>query len=257
VLILGIVFFVIISIISILINIVYNINILYYFQLDGYDIKVLACRFYNQIKKYFVLYILLLMITLLFYFLNFNKYIICSFLSILLTIQLCFSLKNNNCFKKIKYTKRLIRLFLISIVVFLLFLLLTCFLYSDLLYFIFVLLVGVFSCISIFLSYFILYPLDIIIANYYIKKATNKLNSNSSLVKIAVTGSYGKTSTKQILSSILNEEFLTLATPKSYNTPLGISKCINVDLDNSHEVFVCEMGAKKVGEINYLCNTII
>lgn len=43
-----------------------------------------------------------------------------------------------------------------------------------------------------------------------------------------------------------------IQTPESYNTPMGLSKVINNDLKEEHEVFVAEMGAKKPGEIREL-----
>jgi UDP-N-acetylmuramoyl-tripeptide--D-alanyl-D-alanine ligase len=68
---------------------------------------------------------------------------------------------------------------------------------------------------------------------------------------IGITGSYGKTSTKTYLAHILNGRYKTYATPKSYNTLMGVSMAINNDLagDNSVEYFICEMGAYIPGEI--------
>jgi UDP-N-acetylmuramoyl-tripeptide--D-alanyl-D-alanine ligase len=71
---------------------------------------------------------------------------------------------------------------------------------------------------------------------------------------IGITGSFGKTSTKEILYTMLKEAYSVIATPKSYNTPFGISKTILSGLQDYHDVFVCEMGAKKEGEIKFLCN---
>lgn len=78
----------------------------------------------------------------------------------------------------------------------------------------------------------------------------------SSAVKIGITGSYGKTSVKNILNTILSEKYNVLATPYSYNTPLGVAKCVNsADMSNV-EVFICEMGARHVGDIDELCDTV-
>ena len=110
------------------------------------------------------------------------------------------------------------------------------------------------SYIIILLTLITLYPVEKLIGRYYIKKAKNKLSGFKKLIKIGITGSFGKTSTKEILTTILKEHYNVLATPKSFNTPFGITKTINNSLNNLHEVFVCEMGAKAKGEIKYLCD---
>ena len=72
---------------------------------------------------------------------------------------------------------------------------------------------------------------------------------------IGITGSYGKTTTKVFLNEILNLQFNSYATPKSYNTLMGISLAINRDLaeDFRTEYFICEMGAYIRGEIKRIC----
>jgi len=68
---------------------------------------------------------------------------------------------------------------------------------------------------------------------------------------IGITGSYGKTTTKTFLAEILNGRYKTYATPKSYNTMMGVCIAINNDLsdDYSVEYFIVEMGAYIQGEI--------
>jgi UDP-N-acetylmuramoyl-tripeptide--D-alanyl-D-alanine ligase len=70
---------------------------------------------------------------------------------------------------------------------------------------------------------------------------------------VGITGSYGKTSTKYYLSTILSEKFDVLMTPGSFNTPMGVVKTVRESLRPTHEVFICEMGAKYVGDIKELC----
>ena len=69
---------------------------------------------------------------------------------------------------------------------------------------------------------------------------------------IGITGSYGKTATKQILQQVLGVKFKILATEASINTPLGVAKVILSKLKEEHEVFIVEMGAYKKGEIKQL-----
>jgi UDP-N-acetylmuramoyl-tripeptide--D-alanyl-D-alanine ligase len=83
---------------------------------------------------------------------------------------------------------------------------------------------------------------------FYIS-AKDKIKGREDLEVIGITGSFGKTSTKVIVSTILSEKFNVLRTPESFNTPMGLSKVINNDLQPEHEVFVAELGAKVIGEI--------
>ncbi len=91
------------------------------------------------------------------------------------------------------------------------------------------------------------------IKNYhYIKQAQKKL----SIIKpkiIAITGSNGKTSIKNILGYMLSDIGCYIS-PKSYNTPLGISKFINEQLPLDCKYLILEYGARKVGQIKQLCN---
>src|SRR5690606_37317585 len=88
----------------------------------------------------------------------------------------------------------------------------------------------------------------------YIKQAQKKLKSMPDLLIIAITGSYGKTSTKFALATILSERFSVCFTPGSYNTPMGICKVINNDLQPNHQILVLEMGARYEGNIRELCD---
>ena len=73
---------------------------------------------------------------------------------------------------------------------------------------------------------------------------------------IGITGSYGKTSTKTYLTHILNGRYKAYATPKSFNTLMGICIAINNDLANDHSIdtFIVEMGAYIPGEIARICD---
>lgn len=89
----------------------------------------------------------------------------------------------------------------------------------------------------------------------YIKRCAQKLQNMDSLIKIGITGSYAKTGVKEILKTILCEKFKVLATPNSFNTPLGICKTVE-NIDDDTEVFIAEMGAKHVGDIKELCDIV-
>jgi UDP-N-acetylmuramoyl-tripeptide--D-alanyl-D-alanine ligase len=79
---------------------------------------------------------------------------------------------------------------------------------------------------------------------------------NENLIKIGITGSYGKTSTKYILGTILKEKYNVLFTPGSYNTTMGNVKVIREQLKPEHEVFISEMGARKKHDIREICDFV-
>ena len=87
----------------------------------------------------------------------------------------------------------------------------------------------------------------------YVRKAKAKLAAAENLKIIGITGSYGKTSTKIILAQLLSPKYKVLSTPRSHNTPLGISMTINSNELEKFDVFIAEMGARHVGDIAQLC----
>ena len=104
------------------------------------------------------------------------------------------------------------------------------------------------------LSNLINHPVERMVARYYINDAKKVLAGHPGLKIIGVTGSYGKTSTKYILGRMLSERYNVLITPGSYNTPMGVVRTVREQLSATHEVFVCEMGAKQVGDIQEICD---
>lgn len=108
----------------------------------------------------------------------------------------------------------------------------------------------------VLLAYFVTYPIEELIKRYYLNDAKRKLKARTDVIKIGITGSYGKTSTKYALGTILSEKYNTLITPHSYNTPMGVTRVIREQLQLEHEVFVAEMGARYVGDIEELCELV-
>ena len=106
------------------------------------------------------------------------------------------------------------------------------------------------------LAHFIMLPFELLNHKRYIAFAKKKLKKYPNLIKIGITGSVGKTSTKFILNSLLSEKYNVCMTPHSFNTPMGLTKVVLDYLKPSHEVLITEMGAKQVGEIKYLCDII-
>lgn len=108
--------------------------------------------------------------------------------------------------------------------------------------------------VFVFAGGWLLKPVEWYIQNGFKKDARKKLASLPNLSIVAITGSYGKTSTKFIVEAFLKERMKVLATPGSYNTPMGICKVINNDLEASHQVLILEMGARYEGNIGELCD---
>ena len=99
-------------------------------------------------------------------------------------------------------------------------------------------------------------PIEKAIQNKFVRKAKKKLKEMENLKIIGITGSYGKTSTKYIVSTILEQKYNVLKTPASYNTKMGIVRTINEQLKPTHQIFVCEMGADEVGGIQRSCDVV-
>ena len=98
-------------------------------------------------------------------------------------------------------------------------------------------------------------PLERRLAERFVSKAADKLRRVAPTV-VAITGSYGKTSTKGALTHLASSSFFLLASPASYNNRAGLARAINEQLTPGTEVFVAEMGTYGPGEIADLCSWI-
>src|SRR3989344_2094649 len=90
----------------------------------------------------------------------------------------------------------------------------------------------------------------------FLKKARLKREGFKNLLVIGITGSYGKTSTKEFLYDILSQKFRVLATKEHQNSEVGIARCILNELKPEHEIFIVEMGAYSKGGIKLLCDMV-
>ena len=86
----------------------------------------------------------------------------------------------------------------------------------------------------------------------YKKEAKNRLKSFNNLQIVCITGSYGKTSIKNFVASILATKYKVYATPRSVNTIAGIIRDINESLPSDTQVYVCEAGAREVDDIRII-----
>lgn len=99
-------------------------------------------------------------------------------------------------------------------------------------------------------------PLELAVNRYYINDAKKILSGCRNLTVIGITGSFGKTSVKYFLDTLLSVKYNVLKTPGNFNTPLGVVKTIRGSLRATHDIFLCEMGAKNVGDIKEICDIV-
>ena len=111
------------------------------------------------------------------------------------------------------------------------------------------------ASLVVLVSNVLLIPVQSSINNGYIRSAKKKLNEIQPVV-IGVAGSYGKTSTKYFIETLLAERFLVLKTPKSFNTLMGLCRVINDELKPEHQVFIAEMGAYRRGDVKELAELV-
>lgn len=149
---------------------------------------------------------------------------------------------------KLKYTRRIIRMYLF-LGVFLIITFLISYHISIKHFYIIMPITYVNFPILVLLSNVALMPVEKIINNKYVRHAKQKLREINPII-IAITGSYGKTSTKHFLQSILSTYYPCIATPSSYNTILGIVKTINDKLTKEHKIFIVEVGVDQVNGMN-------
>ncbi len=153
---------------------------------------------------------------------------------------------------KLRLTKRMVRLIvchmlICSVLLFCSYIFVT----SYALNFLNTLVIYIFSPVILILAHIIVLPLEKLIKLYYIKKAKKKI-LNSQVKVIGITGSFGKTSTKNILAHLLEKSYKICKTPLNYNTEMGVTKTILEKLDDE-DFLIVEMGARYKGDIAKLC----
>lgn len=128
--------------------------------------------------------------------------------------------------------------------------------YKDLITFIMVAVFSTLAYAMVSVVNIINLPLEQYINKQFCKKAKKKIEDMPNLDVIGITGSYGKTSTKYAVSTILSQFYNTYMTPGSYNTTMGVVKTVNQNLNPTHQVFVCEMGAIYIGDVQEICDIV-
>ncbi len=99
-------------------------------------------------------------------------------------------------------------------------------------------------------------PVEKAVANHYVQDARRKLEAMPALTVVGITGSFGKTSTKYFLHTLLSTKYNVLMTPGNYNTTLGVVRTVREMLSPTHQIFLCEMGARHPGDIKEICDLV-
>lgn len=169
----------------------------------------------------------------------------------------CFQLVKRKAKKKLDFTPRAKRLFAVEIIVLVVSVTIIFCVTNSIQYSVLPLAYSVaFSFTVIVLSNLLASPVEKMINRWYVNDAKKKISSYTNLIKIGITGSYGKTSVKHFLHCILSEKYIVLMTPGSFNTTLGVVRTIREYLKPTHEVFIVEMGAKKIGDVREICDIV-
>ncbi len=178
--------------------------------------------------------------------------------SVLALVNIILAVRNHrHSIKKLVFTARIKRLFATVLIVFSLLIGLYCIFKDGLSGEIATVILFMLACVSplaVLLGWCITYPIERAVSQYYINDAKRILKSHPNLTVIGVTGSYGKTTTKFILQRILSEKFNVVATPQSFNTPMGVVRTVRGMIKPQTQIFICEMGAKNKGDIKEICN---
>lgn len=245
-----------ISVIALVIYIIYLIKDVHIFQLEEYGTKNLINWCIRNIR-YILTYIILTLISGTASYLAPNTIVKWSAVAVISASYAYLIYTRSTQPEKIalKYTSRAKRIIATCIILFLAELYILCFVipYTEL---IILAGIGMLSLINLIIANTLLKPIQKLINLYYTNDAKKILKKRQDLKIIGITGSYGKTSSKFILQTILSEKYNTLATPNSFNTPLGNVITIRKDLKPEHQVFISEMGARAIGEIKEVCDIV-
>lgn len=106
------------------------------------------------------------------------------------------------------------------------------------------------------LAVVVFYPVTLISKAVILRRAERKIAQMQSLKVIAITGSYGKSSVKEILAEILSGKYRVLKTPGNTNTEIGVAGIILKHLRPTDQVFIVEAGAYKIGEIRKIAKLV-
>jgi UDP-N-acetylmuramoyl-tripeptide--D-alanyl-D-alanine ligase len=227
------------------------------YQLNSYNIieekHWLQDNKYPNFGRVFGLFISIIFLVIF----SFKFYIVGMILAILLNVATSLGNKEKESKISLKYTPRVKRMLLTSSIIYALYIIVIfVFIKNIKVNNVLIQILPMFCPYIIMMSNVINRPVEKHINDGFVNEAKQKINSMQNLTVIGITGSYGKTTVKQILGKLLSKDFNVLITPYNYNTTLGVTITIREYLSPIHDIFVCEMGAKGVGEIKEICDIV-
>lgn len=243
------------------------ISIFYIIIRTKKNLHILQQNFYNENNRYikwgnknlnkvFKLDIILLSINIINLFIKSKLIILINILYLVLFFIENKSIKNEQVKIPLKVTSRIKRLVITITILYLIPIILYVITNNIYLFQLLYSLLITTNFYIIYLSNIINIPIEKCVFLYYKNKATNKIKNMNNLNVIGITGSYGKTSSKNILNDILSVKFNSITTPKNFNTQYGLIITINNYIDKFNDIFIAEMGAFKRGRIKLLCNLV-
>ena len=258
--------YILLSIFTLIVYFFYYTRYLHIFQLEGYKHKGYFHWFLNNIK-HFILPICLSIISLILIpiMLHFNidvSYVMLITSGIMLIFYIIDILKQRKTtYKKaLVYTWRAKRILITGYVLLSIYLVISYLVayklnFPYLFNILFILLYDI-AGDTILISNYILKPVEKLCGLKFINEAKQIINDRKDLIVIGITGSFGKTSSKFILQTILSEKYNTYATSDSYNTTFGNVRVIREKLTNVHQIYISEMGARNIGDIKEICDIV-
>ena len=221
------------------------------FQLNSYFFKKQMHWMRKNLKKVFFQIILLAFPTII--LITFDNTIAKVFAIVLLAISIIYNIPKSKSKIPLKFTSRVKRLLCTEIIFCVLVMLImgiNNYIYVKLA------ILNVISSFICIVANVINSPIEYAIRQRYINDAKRILKGMPNLTVIGVTGSYGKTSVKNFLVKTLSAKYEVITTPQNYNTTMGVVKTIRENLKPTHQIFVCEMGATKLGDIKEICDIV-
>ena len=210
----------------------------------------------RKIIKNNIFYLIALFLILIFYFIQ-QIFIYLTLLFFTFTfLQILREVKNRT-LKRPKLTFKILLIFFIMIIFYLLF---------FVIYWIPVSAGMTNSLILLLLFFYLITPILITVIILFvnpffnfqkkriIKRATVKMRNLKKIKVIGITGSYGKTSTKEFLYAVLKEKYKVVKTQGNNNTNIGVAYTVLNKVSDDYDYFICEMGAYKIGEIKEMCS---
>ena len=110
--------------------------------------------------------------------------------------------------------------------------------------------------LSLRISLFFLRPFEWLATRWIRTRARSRMRKFKFRAVIGITGSFGKTTTKEVLAQMLGEKFTVRKTPENVNTLLGVARWILREPFQDGDIVIVEMGAYRRGDIAALCRFV-